>query len=181
MSSPISEKELGEMFQRAGTVCKVEEELTEHLREPIEELGSEYGRDTVVKALQGVNFGLKMRADYNTYDIPQKVFEEIMEILQEYEIEFEVGDISEHAVAERLSQGNPMLACKKCFFDIGDYESAWRSIQRLACEHGEIVYRVFFDMTIYPNHYTDRHRYVEAILQEAHWISDDPSIRTSWG
>lgn len=149
-------------FQAISEMVKVQDELCNLLADDIERLGQEYDRETVGDAIDGLLLDLRNRNAFNTYDIEDSLFNQLMDIKYEHEIQFEVGQIEPEEFARQCVKGNPLLASSKNHhMMVGGREKAWKQLQDLAKSHGMVVFEVFFDLVIHTDVMPDMQKLVE--------------------
>lgn len=156
-----------EPFEAIGKMTNAQEEIKSRFNEDVKQLADEYGRENVVMALEGYAFDIKNRNFLNTYNIPDEIFEELLYIKDEYDIEISVKNISVEEFVETAKYGNPLMMSRHQWPTIQQWETQWNNIRELQSNYGDEVLEVFFELVLFTREgYHQRKGYVEAIVEE---------------
>lgn len=166
-----------DLFEDVTQTEEIYLELKEVLAPVFERLGKEYDRETIRSAVEWITRDLRYRNAFNTYDIDDDVFDRLQELKYENDIEIVVAGIDPMTFATACKEGNPLLHGAEDDLLLAEFETAWEELQKLATEHGTIVFEAFFDMVIMPldiepeyailsdTTYYPRQEYVDSLLQ----------------
>lgn len=161
-------RSLGENpWKSISETASAQQKIIDEFDSRLKELSHEHGRENVVMALEGIAFDIKNRNMLNTYDIPDEIFDELMHVKDEYDIEIHTNGHSPEEFAETVRVGNPLMASQHQWPSVEQWEKAWDSVKELRDEEGDIIYKVFFDLVLFTEAgYHEREKFVEKIMEE---------------
>lgn len=156
-------------FRALSEMSEVQDELFELFADDIERLGRKYDRETVADALDGIVFDLRNRNAFNTYDIEEPLFYQLLDIKYENDIELDLADVEPEEFREQCASGNPLLASSNQYMTVDELEKAWMQLQDMASEHGMGIFEVFFDLVIF----TDVPSSLKKLTEHQHYTRED--------